>query len=192
MRRRRASAGFLAPAPSRLGGTGFPSLLEVIRGDRPDGQVGIQCQGLGEVLGRGVGQARLELAHGQVEFPGGLLAHVRGERQEGIGRLHGFAADRESVPAARSWLVRLHPDPGDRPLPPERVGRQIVAQQHVDQPLPVRGGPGLRAEVGILDRAQAEQVQRLVRLPGAAIEVHELGLDDHACSRRCARLRRTC
>ena len=37
--------------------------------------------------------------------------------------------------------------------------------------------PGLAAQVGIADRADVEQLQGLVGLAGAAIEVQELRLD---------------
>ena len=73
-RGRLRGVGGLAP-----GRDGLAHLLEVIGRDRPDGQVGRERQALGEVLGGGVGQARLELADGHVELPGRLPIQAVGD-----------------------------------------------------------------------------------------------------------------
>ena len=89
------------------------------------------------------------------------------------------ASPRVSAGAAASGAVAaVDANPGDRPVAPERMRGQIVAQEKIDSALPQSPRPGLGAEVGIVDRTDGEQLEGLVGLAGVAIEVDEPRLDD--------------
>ena len=115
----RDSAWLPGPRARPLGRHGFPDFLEVIRRDRPCGQVGLQCECPREALGRGVGHPPLELAHRQLEFPGTLLGQTRRHGQKRIARLQGLTADKRLAGDERSETP-LIADPPDRPVFPER------------------------------------------------------------------------
>ena len=176
-RRSRVPAGALrvrvrpassTPAASRFGRDGLAHLLEVIGRDRPDRQVGLQGQGLGEVLGGASRRARPPRAG---TWPGRTPSSPAapgcvGIVKELVGRLQCVAADEALGRPSRARLLRSIADPGiDRSLQSVAV-EQVVAQQEVDQPLTIGRDPGLGAEVGVVDRAEVEQVQRLVGLAG--------------------------